>query len=78
MHAIVYTRTGDPTVLRLVEREPVDLGPGEVRVRIAVSGVNPTDWKSRLGAGPGRGRSRITTPGPDLSGCYTAPFVASR
>ncbi|WES63973.1 NADPH:quinone reductase [Microbacter sp. GSS18] len=24
-------------------------GPGEVRVRIAVSGVNPTDWKARAG-----------------------------
>ena len=26
-------------------------GPGEVLVRVAVSGVNPTDWKSRLGGG---------------------------
>ncbi|HEX5907935.1 MAG TPA: NADPH:quinone reductase [Propionibacteriaceae bacterium] len=26
-------------------------GPGEVRVRIVVSGVNPTDWKFRLGSG---------------------------
>lgn len=25
-------------------------GPGEVRVRVHVSGVNPTDWKSRSGA----------------------------
>ena len=28
-------------------------GPGEVRVRILVSGVNPTDWKSRRGSGDG-------------------------
>jgi NADPH:quinone reductase len=27
-------------------------GPGEVRVRIQLSGVNPTDWKSRSGATP--------------------------
>src|SRR5215218_1829672 len=28
-------------------------GPGEVRVRLAYSGVNPTDWKSRTNAQPG-------------------------
>ncbi|HEY4279271.1 MAG TPA: NADPH:quinone reductase [Conexibacter sp.] len=49
MKAIVYTETGDPSVLKLVERAPLEPGPGEVRVRIAVSGVNPTDWKSRSG-----------------------------
>ena len=27
-------------------------GPGEVLVKVAVSGVNPTDWKSRSGATP--------------------------
>ena len=25
-------------------------GPGEVRVRLRVSGINPTDWKARQGA----------------------------
>ena len=47
MQAVVYTRNGDPDVLELVEREVPEPGPGEVRVRVAVSGVNPTDWKSR-------------------------------
>src|SRR5215218_10908022 len=28
-------------------------GPGEVRVRVAFSGVNPTDWKSRTNNQPG-------------------------
>jgi NADPH:quinone reductase len=50
MKAIVYSKTGDPSVLELVERDPAEPGEGEVRVRIAVSGVNPTDWKSRAGA----------------------------
>ncbi|MCW2839234.1 MAG: NADPH:quinone reductase, partial [Aeromicrobium sp.] len=50
MRAIVYSQTGDPSVLGLVEREPAEPGPGEVRVRVVVSGVNPTDWKSRAGA----------------------------
>jgi NADPH2:quinone reductase len=51
MRAIVYTQTGDPSVLQLVERTAPQPGPGEVRVRIVVSGVNPTDWKSRRGQG---------------------------
>ena len=47
MRAIVYSEAGGPEVLRLVDRpEPVP-GPGEVRVRMHVSGVNPTDWKAR-------------------------------
>ncbi|GAP56837.1 alcohol dehydrogenase, partial [Arthrobacter sp. Hiyo6] len=53
MKAIVYRATGDPSVLELVEREIRDPGRGEVRVRIMVSAVNPTDWKSRRGAKPG-------------------------
>ncbi len=53
MKAIVYRTTGDPSVLELVERETREPGDGEVRVRIMVSGVNPTDWKSRRGASPG-------------------------
>ncbi|MCW2769083.1 MAG: NADPH:quinone reductase [Aeromicrobium sp.] len=50
MRAVVYSRAGDPSVLSTVEREPGEPGAGEVRVRIVVSGVNPTDWKSRSGA----------------------------
>lgn len=53
MKAIVYRATGDPSVLELVDRESRDPGRGEVRVRIMVSAVNPTDWKSRRGARPG-------------------------
>src|SRR5690349_17879444 len=52
MRAINYTRTGGPDVLELVERPVPEPGPGEVRVRIVRSGVNPTDWKSRSGAKP--------------------------
>ena len=53
MRSVVYSRTGDPSVLRLVDRDVTEPGPGEVRVRVVVSGVNPTDWKSRLGSGDG-------------------------
>jgi NADPH2:quinone reductase len=47
MRAIVYTRTGGTDVLHLTERPAPEPGPGEVLVRVAVSGVNPTDWKAR-------------------------------
>ncbi|KQM82559.1 NADPH:quinone reductase [Agromyces sp. Leaf222] len=53
MKAIAYSKTGDSSVLQLVEREAADPAEGEVRVRIAVSGVNPTDWKARAGSQPG-------------------------
>src|SRR3954452_9414737 len=53
MKSVVYSRTGDPSVLRLVDRDVTEPGPGEVRIRVVVSGVNPTDWKSRLGSGDG-------------------------
>jgi len=53
MRAVVYSETGGPEVLRLVERPVPEPGPGEVRVRVAVSGINPTDWKAREGRAPG-------------------------
>ncbi|WP_157428544.1 NADPH:quinone reductase [Agromyces salentinus] len=54
MRAIAYSKTGDSSVLRLVEREAPGPGAGEVRVRIVVSGVNPTDWKARAGSRAGQ------------------------
>lgn len=50
MRAAVYRRTGDSSVLSVEEIDTPEPGPGEVRVRIACSGVNPTDWKTRSGA----------------------------
>ncbi|MFP3415772.1 alcohol dehydrogenase catalytic domain-containing protein, partial [Bacillus sp. SIMBA_074] len=54
MKAVTYTATGDSDVLTLGERDEPHAGPGEVRVRIQVSGVNPTDWKARKGSGATR------------------------
>lgn len=53
MRAISYRRAGGPDVLELLDLPVPDPGPGEVRVRVACSGVNPTDWKSRSAAQPG-------------------------
>ncbi|MFF2347217.1 NADPH:quinone reductase [Pseudarthrobacter sp. NPDC058119] len=51
MKAIIYEETGPSSVLKLQDRPLPVPGPGEVRVRMVVSGVNPTDWKSRSGSG---------------------------
>jgi NADPH2:quinone reductase len=53
VRAISYTENGDPEVLRLINRPVPEPGAGEVRVRVAFSGVNPTDWKSRASTPPG-------------------------
>ena len=50
MKAIMYTNPGDSSVLELRDRDVREPGPGEVCVAVAVSGVNPTDWKSRANA----------------------------
>jgi NADPH:quinone reductase len=53
MRAALYERCGPGReVLRVEEIERPEPGPGQVRVRLEVSGVNPTDWKSRSGATP--------------------------
>jgi NADPH:quinone reductase len=73
MRAIVYRETGDPSVLELIERPEPEPGPGEVLVRVAVSGVNPTDWKARTGEGPGRpARFPEVVPNQDGAGTIEA------
>jgi NADPH:quinone reductase len=53
MRAALYDSYGSAAdVLRVVDIERPEPGPGEVRVRMELSGVNPTDWKSRSGATP--------------------------
>src|ERR1017187_6540021 len=53
MRAALYDQYGPAReVLRIEEIERPEPGPGEVRVKIGASGVNPTDWKSRSGATP--------------------------
>ncbi len=55
MRSIVYSQPGDSSVLSLVDRDVQEPGHGEVRVRVVVSGVNPTDWKARAGGTYGDG-----------------------
>ena len=71
MRAITYTRLGDPSVLELVEKPIPEPGDGEVRIRVLVSGVNPTDWKSRSGTFGG-GPTEATVPNHDGAGVVDA------
>ncbi|MFI0967844.1 NADPH:quinone reductase [Streptomyces sp. NPDC021080] len=65
MKAIIYRDNGGPEVLQLVDRDLPVPGPGEVRVRVAVSGVNPTDWQARSGVAHAKPFAEIT---PHLDG----------
>jgi NADPH2:quinone reductase len=77
MRACFYDHTGPARqVLRVGDVERPEPGPGQVRVRVALSGVNPTDVKSRGGLTPRRidgfqvphldGTGVIDAVGPDV------------
>jgi NADPH2:quinone reductase len=72
LRAVIYSQSGPPDVLRLVERPLTEPGPGEVRVRVAVSGVNPTDWKARRGGGAGEPVDPAVVPNQDGAGTVDA------
>ena len=72
MRSVVYSETGGPEVLRLTDEGLPEPGPGELRVRVHRSGVNPTDWKSRAGRGPGAPVDPPQIPGQDGAGVVEA------
>jgi NADPH2:quinone reductase len=49
MRAVWYERNGAADVLHIGEMPDPTPGPDEVRVRMVISGVNPSDWKRRQG-----------------------------
>ena len=53
MKAALYEKTGPARdVLTLANVDRPEPGPGQVRVRVHASGINPTDVKARSGAVP--------------------------
>ena len=77
MRAVVQDRYGPPEVLR-VEDVPVPTpAAGQVRVRVAATSVNLSDWETLVGS-PGYARlgglraPRIRTPGSDIAGTVDA------
>jgi NADPH:quinone reductase len=75
--AVIYSQTGDASVLQVAQRQVEEPAEGEVRVRVVVSGVNPTDWKTRRGSF-GRSPAEPTVPNHDGAGIVDAvgPGVA--
>ncbi len=72
MRAALYESHGPARdVLRVTEVDRPEPGPGQVRVRIEASGVNPTDWKSRSGTTP-RPMSGFQIPHLDGAGVIDA------
>lgn len=72
MRAVRYTRTGPASVLELVDRAVPEPGVGEVRVRVVVSSVNPTDWKARRGPGASLALPVPQVPNQDGAGVIDA------
>jgi NADPH:quinone reductase len=72
VRAALYESNGPAgDVLRVIEVDRPEPGPGQVRVKVEVSGVNPTDWKSRSGA-TGRPVSGFQIPHHDGAGVIDA------
>jgi NADPH:quinone reductase-like Zn-dependent oxidoreductase len=73
MHAIMYDRFGDESVLSIREIAPPQPGRGEVQVGVSMASLNPIDFKLRSGILRLVGRPRrpaIT--GKDFAGKITA------
>ena len=72
MRAAVYDQIGASAEVMRVEEVPTpEPGPGEVRLRVELSGVNPTDWKSRSGL-TSRGIEEFQVPHHDGVGVIDA------
>jgi NADPH:quinone reductase len=77
MKAIVYRETGPAaSMLRFVERPVPQPGPDEILVKIALSGINPIDYKIRRGRRPG-GRAAFPEVVPHSDGAGTVDTVGS-
>lgn len=65
-----FDQFGGTEVLRVVDEQPPQAGPGEVRVRVHSAGLNVVDWKI-LNGGPAAARYNATPPcgnGNDFAG----------
>lgn len=78
MHAITYTAFGAARdVLSLKELPTPEPLPGEVLVRLALSGVNPSDVKSRAGTRPGVTKPAFQTIIPHSDGAGVIEAVGA-
>ena len=49
MKAARFNRFGGPEVLEVVDLPDPHAGPGQVRIAVRAAGINPSDWKKRMG-----------------------------
>ena len=49
---VVFDEIGSPEVLKLVEEQATEPGPGQVRLNIEAIGVNRLDQMMRAGSSP--------------------------
>jgi NADPH:quinone reductase len=73
MKAAYYEKQGPAAeVLRVGELPTPQPGPGEVRVKLRCSGVNPSDWKTRKGGGNRKLIAPLVVPHSDGAGVIDA------
>jgi NADPH:quinone reductase len=72
MRAAVFNEPGPASVLQIVDRDLPPPGPGDVRVRIVLSAVNPTDTGTRAGKGVPDGVAPPRVPNQDGAGVVDA------
>jgi NADPH2:quinone reductase len=78
MKAVWYERNGAAKdVLTLGEMADPEPGPGEIRVKIGYSGVNPSDVKRRMGAGGVNGPMQYPRVIPNMDGSGTIDRVGA-
>ena len=71
MKAVWYEQNGGAEILQYGDMPDPEPGPSEVRVRVATSGVNPSDWKRRQGLTAQIGFPRVI-PNQDGAGVIDA------
>lgn len=71
--ALVYSEYGDADVLSIQDWPVGEPGPGQVRVQVKATAVNPLDWKIRQGLmSGGKPLGQPTLVGRDLAGVIDA------
>ena len=68
MKAIVITKPGDASVLKIKERQKPTPGPGEVLIKVAAAGLNRADIAQRKGHYPAPKGVVADIPGLEVSG----------
>ncbi|MFF5227717.1 NADP-dependent oxidoreductase [Dactylosporangium sp. NPDC000521] len=73
MKALRYSEYGPSSVLHVVDVDPPQPGPGQVRIAVRAVGINPFDWKVRSGLFGDTTPTRLPViPHGDVSGVVDA------